>query len=144
MNLYDTGERKTLEQIKAVAQHCTPEMLQVKLTPKPEHEKDPQMQAVLDAAASKMKSYLSGFLPPGDCVCCGSTLGGNDKNLMAAAFGSFEWGLVYGEGRCMRCGYPARAIHRIDLGEGGEFSFPWILQYHPDQLERFTPQPPRE
>lgn len=80
-----------------------------------------------------LDGYLSHFVELGErdpvwgsrlCICCGASLTG----LLT---GSFQWGLAHGEGSCCRCGYPARAIHRID-GIGTLSNL--VLQYHPDEL----------
>jgi hypothetical protein len=84
---------------------------------------DEKVAAELMATADK---YFAQFVPntTGECLCCGCRLGG--------LFGSFGWGLAHGEGRCGQCGYPARALHKIEgLGTLSNF----ILQYHPDDLE---------
>lgn len=91
-----------------------------------EPEDGAKMMAELDA-------YLAHFVELGErdpawksrlCICCGATLTG----LLT---GSFRWGLAHGEGNCCVCGYPARAIHRID-GVGTLSTL--VLQYHPDEL----------
>lgn len=67
------------------------------------------------------------FLPPaGGCVNCGAELGG--------MFGSFSWGLAWGEGSCS-CGYPGRAHHTVKLPDGTEDVLTAIMQYHPDELK---------
>lgn len=72
--------------------------------------------------------YFRAFLVPGSsprkCICCGWDLVG--------LFGSFTWGIAYGEGECSRCGYPARAIHKI---EGIGVLSNYVMQYHPDDLD---------
>jgi hypothetical protein len=58
------------------------------------------------------------------CLKCGFGLDG--------MFGTFEWGIVHGEGKCGHCGWPTRMYHYLKLpsGEEGRLVFP--LQYHPD------------
>jgi hypothetical protein len=80
--------------------------------------------------------YLAAFAAPifsdGDktkamvCLHCDADLSG--------FFGSFEWGIAHGEGRCNICGYPARAFHVAKDADGGElFTLRnFILQYLPD------------
>lgn len=57
------------------------------------------------------------------CLCCGAAMSG--------LLGRFCWGLAHGEGECGGCGYPARAIHRI---EGVGTLSTVVFQYHPDEL----------
>ena len=61
------------------------------------------------------------------CISCDCVLSG--------LFGTFEWGIAHGEGYCSKCGYPARAFHKIDE-PGWKMTFSNILQYHPKFLER--------
>jgi hypothetical protein len=75
--------------------------------------------------------YVSHFLPPratrrGEVMCagCGDALTG-------LLFGTFEWGIANGEGRCSTCGYPTRMYHRL-----GGHCVALPLQYHPDELEQ--------
>ncbi len=92
----------------------------------------PEAVALAAEANRRIDEYLRPFVAPeedGGCIMCGSPQGG--------FFGSFVWGLAHGEGRCSRCGYPARALHYIkldDSAEPGELKAPVILQYHPDEL----------
>lgn len=66
------------------------------------------------------------------CLRCGRPLGG--------AIGSFQWGIVHGEGTCSNCGWPARAKHYIKDDEGPIFdrALDMILQYHPDFVQKET------
>lgn len=91
-------------------------------TDNPDH---PDNVAALAAADEYMKHFTSGESTAmgRQCICCGRTLTG--------FLGAFEWGLAYGEGNCGGCGYPGRAIHRID-GVGTVSNV--VLQYHPDEL----------
>lgn len=89
---------------------------------------DPEMQAKLMAIAEE---YFKKFVrwregKKGKCINCNYQLTGQ---LFG---GAFEWGLAHGEGHCGVCGYPARAIHRI---EGVGTLSNYVLQYHPDGLD---------
>lgn len=73
----------------------------------------------------KINGHFSGFVlglgredgeeveMPGGCPCCLATLGG-------FLTGSFEWGIVHGEGSCSACGWPVKAYHRLYLDERGD------------------------
>jgi len=81
--------------------------------------------------ARTMNEYFNRFLVPNTemrCVGCGKVQTG----ILAALVGGFQWGLQHGEGTCVTCGYPARALHY-------DVSFiqrlPFLLQYHPDELK---------
>lgn len=81
------------------------------------------------AIKAECSDYLAAFVPPqAECICCGATLSGNE--VMAAFLGTFRWGLVHGEGKCGRCGWPARAYHAFGPFE----SLNVIMQYHPERL----------
>ena len=85
-----------------------------------------QFDRELAAAHVEFNEYGKEFLPPREkCIGCDWPLAG----LLA---GTFVWGLANGEGKCGRCGYPARAIHRKE--HTGGLTFQRILQYHPDTL----------
>lgn len=77
--------------------------------------------------------YLKAFLPPSDCVCCGSKQGAKDiiDGLLGGAM--FRWGIAHGEGECSKCGYPGRAMHYIGNPEILTVRN-YILQYHPSAL----------
>lgn len=62
-----------------------------------------------------------------DCICCGARLNG--------FMGTFEWGMVNGEGKCGRCGYPHRAYHRIYIGDEKVGQLTVILPPHPSQID---------
>jgi hypothetical protein len=71
------------------------------------------------------ETYCAQFLPYSrECCLCGRRLG--------SWAGTFTWGIARGEGYCGECGYPARAIHKVE--HIGTLSGV-ILQYHPDELE---------
>jgi hypothetical protein len=82
----------------------------------------------LDEALNE--EYVQHFLPPRAnrsntalaCAGCGENLTG--------MFGTFTFGLAWGEGACGKCRYPARAMHKI-----GDGVCELVLQYHPDELE---------
>lgn len=82
-----------------------------------------------------VNEYLKAFLPPSDegrCVRCDTEQGGLVADLTGTGF---QFGMVHGEGECGTCGYPGRAVHKID-GIGTISGF--ILQYHPSVLEQQT------
>ncbi len=63
-----------------------------------------------------------------ECLKCGKPLSG--------LLGTFQWGLVNGEGSCSECGWPARAYHEPADDEGKIFDriLEIVLQYHPDNV----------
>jgi hypothetical protein len=135
-NLYDDGSRRTHSELRTAGlPHCTPEAIGCSFVINEEHRGHPEAEAAHRDATDRLAAYLVTFLPPGPCVRCGATLGGNETNMLAMFLGTFRWGLAHGEGTCSRCGYPARALHEIELGDCGKMSLPRILQYHPDTLE---------
>jgi len=78
--------------------------------------------------------YLESFQPPRvtrnrqlACAGCGEALTG-------FLFGTFEWGLAHGEGRCCRCGWPVRMYHYLKGQNGIEVHVEIPLCYHPDEL----------
>lgn len=95
----------------------------------------PAADATADQVAgdmAKLDEYCAHFAALGErdpawgsrtCLCCGAPLSG--------LVGRFRWGLAHGEGECGACGYPARAIHRI---EGIGTLSTVVFQYHPDEL----------
>ncbi|MFH1569121.1 MAG: hypothetical protein ABIL09_14095, partial [Gemmatimonadota bacterium] len=104
---------KTLEELRAASvPHCTFDAI-IKV-------RDGE---IADADKRAIDEYLYRFADPagGKCVSCGEVLGG--------VLGTFEFGIIHGEGRCGECGWPARAVHR-DVGIIACFEA--ILQYHPD------------
>ena len=136
-NFYDDGTRRPLGELRVAGlPHCTPADIGARFTVNADVPESERAKAEADQrdVTERLAAYLSAFLPPGPCVRCGAVLGGSAENLLAAAFGTFTWGIAHGEGTCGRCGYPARGIHRVDLGEGATATFPGILQYHPDGL----------
>lgn len=83
---------------------------------------------VMPAIRAETRPYLDRFCPPGhSCICC-------DAKLLGI-FGSFTWGMVNGEGFCVHCKWPARAIHRIESESLGKLTISnMVLQYHPDEV----------
>lgn len=83
-----------------------------------------------------LREYFHAFATPtrgehGDeCINCGCAIGG--------MLGSFEWGLVHGEGRCSVCHWPMRAHHFMKDKDGGDLAtlrnLP--LPYHPDFVSK--------
>lgn len=79
---------------------------------------------MLNGDGEEEESFLTGDL---ECVCCGRRLDG--------VIGSFEWGIVNGEGQCCYCGWPYRVYHRPKLG-GEEFAtINVMLAAHPNEVE---------
>ena len=93
-----------------------------------------------EAFYKSLDEYLEQFAQPirkengGDftghlkCLKCGKSLDG--------ILGTFQWGIVHGEGNCSYCGWPCRACHR-PKHEGEEIfnrALQMILQYHPDYV----------
>ncbi len=81
---------------------------------------------------AELREYFHTFATPtkgkhgAECPNCGSAIGG--------MFGSFEWGLVHGEGRCSICHWPMRAYHFIKDKDGKDVATirNLVLPYHPD------------
>ena len=128
---------KSIEELQA---ENLPAMTALDLGAKPKQgfENDAETLRII----ATLDSYLSQFVVPkkrdkpggillGDtvCICCGESLGG--------ALGSFQYGLVSGEGQC-RCGWPCRANHVIKDEQGNIFdrSLTIILQYHPSNVQK--------
>lgn len=107
----------------------------------------PDILAALD-------SYFMPFAqPPGEkrdgtyrvadehpCLRCGERLMGLTAMLMG---GGFTWGLAHGEGYCVKCKWPARAHHFIKNTDGSDLLTVrnFILQYHPDFVEKRSDHP---
>jgi len=82
-----------------------------------------------------INEYLKIFVADKKCINCEEDLSG--------LFGTFNWGIVHGEGSCSNCGYPARGRHYIKLKklvvddkEKNELILPFVLQYHPNELKQ--------
>jgi len=71
------------------------------------------------------KEHSTEFL----CLNCGSSLNG-------FLLGTFQWGIVHGEGFCSKCHWPARLYHYLKLPDGTEGRIVFMLQYHPDFVKR--------
>lgn len=74
-----------------------------------------------------------------ECVKCGTI---QNPGLMGLIVGGFEWGLAHGEGRCSKCGWPARAHHWVKDASGETFLTlrGFVVQYHPDFVIASTPE----
>lgn len=90
---------------------------------------DPKM------VVAAMNSYLARFAAPilvekvYRCLKCGCDLSG--------LLGTFQWGMVNGEGTCTNCDWPCRAHHYPKDADGdGIFdgALEVILQYHPTHV----------
>jgi hypothetical protein len=64
------------------------------------------------------------------CVNCDETLDG--------LFGTFQWGIVHGQGMCGACHWPAYGHHFIKDGDGREIASirNFILQVHPEHVTK--------
>lgn len=117
---------KRLSELQALnLPKCTPAIFEAKI---PDDAPD---RAHAESLLAEMAKYLEQFTQSSECICCGSKLGAKDivDSLLSGAM--FRWGLAHGEGNCSKCGYPARAHHRI----GDWFTLQnYILQYHPSEL----------
>lgn len=72
------------------------------------------------------------------CLKCGCPLHAELTDQLFG-YGGFEWGLVHGEGRCVKCRWPARKYHFIKGPGGEEQRIDFILQYHPDCVTQREP-----
>lgn len=88
-----------------------------------------------------LTEYLSAFAPPKNaagefaCINCETVMDG-----MRAMFGigaAYEWGIVHGEARCSKCGWPARGMHYVKRPDGAEVVSitNLFLPYHPSLVE---------
>lgn len=124
---------KALERLKALnLPHATPAIFDAKVADDaPDREQAEKYLTIL-------AEYLKDFVPPGDCICCGSRLGAKDVMDSIVSAPTFRWGLVHGEGECSKCGYPARAMHYIGKTETAPEIMVlrnYILQYHPSVFQ---------
>lgn len=62
-----------------------------------------------------------------DCICCDARLNG--------FVGSLTWGIVNGEGKCDRCGWPYRVYHRPTLDGEVFANISLMLAVHPEAVE---------
>lgn len=87
--------------------------------------------AARDSVNAALDSYFAQFVAPENGICV------NCHRVLDGLLGSFQWGLVNGEGSCGQCGYPARALHDPKDEQGSIFErrLQLILQYHPDDLD---------
>lgn len=77
--------------------------------------------------ASMLVPNLSGGGNP-HCLKC--------ESLQEGFLGRFEWAIAHGEGRCGKCGWPARRYHYLTIpGTTKEGRLILILQYHPDFVQ---------
>lgn len=122
--------------------HATPEIFGATIREDaPDREQAEKHLAVL-------AEYLKEFVPPSNCICCGSRLGAKDvvDAFIGGADGppTFKWGIQHGEGTCSKCGYPARAMHYIGKTENEPEIMTirnYILQYHPSTLTTASQAP---
>lgn len=78
----------------------------------------------------KRDGSASWLMGSSECLNCSAQLDG--------ALGSFQWGIVHGEGHCTGCGWPCRAYHRLKDSDGEIFDgvLERILQYHPSGVSK--------
>lgn len=99
-----------------------------------ENKNEPNTPEWIDADAHAAKvlratdEYLKRFAVFDDTLSrcrCGQSLGG--------LLGSFNYGIVHGEGRCGECSWPARADHYIKDEVGEDLLYlNAVFPYHPD------------
>ena len=88
-----------------------------------------------------LDEYLAAFAKPVRSATGGEIIGRHDclncSGRLDGFIGTFQWGIVHGEGKCIKCGWPARAYHRPKLDGEEIFDGPLqrILQYHPDFIK---------
>jgi hypothetical protein len=115
----------------------------VKVTVTATADAPPEAIAAATQMNARLDEYLGHFAAPavdGKCLACGSLLVAPDDIRAVLFDATFTWGLAHGEGYCRACGYPARAIHYIDLDdEGSKVTLPRVFQYHPDELREREP-----
>ena len=113
---------KTLQELQEL-DLPTADCESIGLTIRPKPEAGPEAQAEADALRKAIDEYLKDFAQGPNCPQCGSVLGG--------LLGTFRFGLMFGEGHCVNCGYPVRAIHNTPDIEGLSL----LLPHHPSVLE---------
>ncbi len=82
-------------------------------------------------AIQVLDEYFKMFVAPGPCIRCGAKQGG-DAIDNALGISKFTWGIRHGEGHCMDCMWPARALH-YDIGPVKRLEM--ILQVHPTRVK---------
>lgn len=91
-----------------------------------------------------LNAYLSAFAAPPRRKGGGNFLQGelccpNCGKSLCGAFGTFTWGIAFGEGECSNCGWPCRGIHNPKDADGIPiFNRPLeiVLPYHPSYVEK--------
>ena len=120
------AEHPTLDEMKAkgLPRLTTDDLF----TGNPTDEEKAALSEYLQTFALPVKRDGVGGIMQGNtgCICCGKALGG--------FLGTFQWGIINGEGTCSSCGWPHRAHHRPKQGPV-EF-FELILPYHPDDVKQ--------
>jgi hypothetical protein len=93
-----------------------------------------------EGARRRLGEYLNAFLAPVfddekthvKCPCCGSRVYGG--GILDALLGTFEWGIVHGDGFCSRCKWPIRMYHFVDLDNGEQrIVFPLAYRIYEDE-----------
>lgn len=107
----------------ADTKHATGEAIGMKFT-----AHDEAHQHMADALNADLDEYLGHFaFDDNKCPGCDRKLSG--------IFGSFQYGLAWGEGRCCECGWPCRSHHEPkDRNGEAIFTTPVqiVLAYHPE------------
>lgn len=85
---------------------------------------------VARAVDEHLSHYALALSPTGKVVCPGCAVWSDGTT---EALGAFKWGLVHGSGSCVRCGWPGRLYHRVDV-DGREIRFDLLLWAHPDEV----------
>lgn len=70
------------------------------------------------------------------CPGCGEVMFGGQEDFAGFLLSTFRWGLVHGEGACVRCGWPARVHHTlVDESEVELMTLTnFGLIYHPGEV----------
>lgn len=103
------------------------------------------LDELLPAQQQDLDNYLRDFARPirnmadeVSCLGCGSQLTARTETTAKSLGQTVEADLRTGEGRCLHCGYPLRALHKMYSREGELLvqlsSFP--LLYHPHSTKR--------
>ena len=95
------------------------------------------------ALIAKIDEYLSHFAAPnpsdkqqsGSSMILGTSVCPNCSSALDGFMGSFQWGMVHGEGICAHedCGWPCRAKHEIS--DVFEQPVEMVLAYHPSEVK---------
>lgn len=125
-----TDQTEIVKEMRGAAEPCTTADIGLEITG---DGAEPILAAIDEYLSAFAKPIVrddgGGFLlGKYQCLQCGEPLDG--------ALGTFQWGMVNGEGTCDRCGWPARAHHYPKDADGAIFDRPlvFILQYRPASI----------